>query len=309
MSWFASWFKHPLSIEESMSHVLSWRLGGGQTCFLGDADVMVLRPEFLHGAMAAIKARFPLLCRFTAYGKTRMAARNRSLQDLRGYREAGLHRVHFGLESGLDTVLSFVKKGSNKTDHVEVEACNKTIRAGLSCSVYVIPGLGGVEWSDEHADETAEVLSQITADFIRLRSLQVFPGTPLAEAIERGEFREPSEEQVVREICSLIENIDAETEVLNDSATNLLAVGGRLPDQKQAMLGEIDQYLALSEKEKLVFNFHAWLSSFLGQYGGLSKDIQEALAGFVGGKRLEPLEMPDDELQHITRLVRSKLMP
>jgi radical SAM superfamily enzyme YgiQ (UPF0313 family) len=73
--------------------------------FLGDADSMVVKPDFLQEIIAAIRKRFPTIERFAVYGKTRSAARLRDLADLRAYRAAGLHRIHFGLESGLDTVL------------------------------------------------------------------------------------------------------------------------------------------------------------------------------------------------------------
>ncbi len=305
--WFSSWFKHAPTIEASVTHVLSWLMAGGKTCFLGDADSMVVKPEFMEEVLAETKARFPTLERFTVYGKTRAAARLRTVDDLRAYRAAGLHRIHFGLESGSDTVLEYVNKGSSKAEHIE--ACRKTVEAGLSCSVYVMPGLGGARWSEQHAYETAEVLSLTSPDYVRLRSLQVFPGTPLRDAIDNGEFEEASEEQMVREIRILIDETRAKTEILSDSAANLLNVNGQLPSDRDTMLRQIDQYLDMDQRARLVFNLQSRLRSFVGQYGGLSEDILQALSQYASGSELEISTIPDGDLDRLTRMVRARLMP
>jgi hypothetical protein len=307
MAWFLPWFKDKPNLEDSLNHVLTWRAAGAGTCFLGDADSLILKPEFLGETLKEIKKDFPSLKRFTVYGRTKSAARIRTLEDLRKYREAGLDRVHFGLESGSDTVLRFMNKGVTRNE--QIDAGLKTKAAGLSCSVYVMPGLGGDQWSEEHATETADVLTRIGPDYIRLRSLQVFPQTPLHAAVKAGEFAEADEPKVVREIRTLIAEIEAETEILSDSASNLLSINGRLPADRPAMLEEIDRYLALSDREKRVFSLHSRLQSFQGQYGGLTPDIAQALTPFVSRGRLDASRMPDATMGEITRLIRAKLMP
>jgi radical SAM superfamily enzyme YgiQ (UPF0313 family) len=305
--WFLSWFKDKPDLEDSLSHVLTWRMAGGKTCFMGDADSLILKPEFMTEILDEIKENFPSIHRFTVYGRTRTAARVRKLEELKAYREAGLDRVHFGLESGSNTVLKFMNKGVTKEE--QIEAGLKTREAGLSCSVYVMPGLGGVRWSEEHAYDTAEVLTNISPDYVRLRTLQVFPQTPLDEARLNGEFIEADEEQVVREIRIMVEEIETETEILSDSASNLLSVNGRLPDDRAVMLGEIDQYLALSKRDKLLFSFESRLRSFMGQYGGPSEDISQALGPYQKRGRIDVSSASDKEIEDIIKLIRSKLMP
>jgi hypothetical protein len=307
MAWFLPWFKDRPNLEDSLNHVLTWRAAGARTCFLGDADSLILKPEYLGETLKEIKQDFPSLKRFTVYGRTKSAARIRTLEDLRKYREAGLDRIHFGLESGSDTVLRFMNKGVTRNE--QIDAGLKTKAAGLSCSVYVMPGLGGDRWSEEHATETADVLTRIGPDYVRLRSLQIFPQTPLHAAAKAGEFAEADEPQVVREIRTLISEIEAETEILSDSASNLLSVNGRLPEDRPAMLEEIDRYLALSDREKRVFSLHSRLQSFQGQYGGLTPDTAQALAPYVSHGRLDASRMPDASVVEITQLIRAKLMP
>ncbi|HPQ55434.1 MAG TPA: radical SAM protein, partial [Spirochaetota bacterium] len=218
-----------------------------------------------------------------------------------------LDRVHFGLESGCDEVLSLVNKGVTAGEHVE--GCLKVKEAGLSCSVYVMPGLGGSALSEKNAADTAKVLSTIGPDFIRIRSLELFPRTPLEEMRDRGEFTEASEEEVVREIRTYVENIDCETQLLSDSASNLLDVNGDLPDDRKRMLGVIDAYLDMPPREKLEYSLRSRLESFLGQYGGPTEDIIGALRPMLKGSMLDFSRVSDGEIYEATRLIRGKLMP
>lgn len=304
--WFSSWFKEKPTIEDCLYHVLSWRMNGGQTCFLGDANSLLLSPPYLAEAIRHIREAFPSLRRFTVYGRTKSAAR-RSLEEMVAYREAGLTRIHFGVESGSDRVLAFMKKGVTGKEHVE--GCRKTKEAGISCSVYLMPGLGGMEWSDEHARESATVVSECEPDYVRLRTLEIFPKTGLSSAVADGRFVEATEEQVAREIKTLIENITCNTVVVSDSASNLFNVNGRLPHDREKMVQVIDDYLALAPREKLLYSFSSRFESFMGQYGTVPDDILRALLPYVSGGTVDLSRAPDGDIIRITRLIRSKLMP
>lgn len=306
LAWFASWFKDKPTVEDSIYHVLNWQLGGAQTCFLGDSNSLLLSPDFFTEALTYIKDTFPTLNRFTIYGRTKTAA-NKDIKDLRAFKDAGLHRVHFGLESGNDTVLRFMKKGVTATEHIQ--GCLKAKEAGLSCCVYVMPGLGGAQWSEEHAIDTAKVLTEITPDYIRLRSLEIFPKTDLSAAVLRGDFIEAPEEQVAKEIRIMVECIEAECEIVSDSASNLLNVNGTLPNGREKLIQVIDHYLSLSPREKLAFSLESRLQSFVGQYGGLTHDVLHAVAPYVTDHGIDISGAADHEIMNIIKLIRSKLMP
>jgi hypothetical protein len=305
-SWFSSWFKQMPTIEDSVYHLLGWRLHGQNSCFLGDANSLLLKAGFFAEAVGYVRKAFPDLSRFTIYGRTRSAAKKSPL-ELKEFREAGLDRIHFGLESGNDTVLTLMRKGVTAAEHIE--GCAKTRDAGISCSVYVMPGLGGAALSEEHARETARVLTACKPDFIRIRSLEIFPGTGLDALLKKGEFAEASEEQMVREIRVLVEGVRTETTMVSDSASNLLDVSGRLPGDRPRMLAVIDRYLSLDPREKLVFSLSSRLQSFMGQYGAVTQDIMAALAPYLDEDGIGADRMTDKELTKTIRLIRAKLMP
>lgn len=307
LTWFLTWFKDKPTIEDSLNHILSWRISGGKTCFMGDADSLILKPDFLTEALKHIKTSFPSINRFTVYGRTKTAACVRTLEDLKAFRKAGLNRIHFGVESGSNTVLKYIKKGVTREEHIE--AGLKTKRAGLACSVYVMPGLGGMKWSEEHAHDTAYVLTRIAPDYVRIRSLEIFPQTPLDHARKAGDFIAATEEQVVREIRIMVDQIDSETEIVSDSASNLLNLNGRLPGDRPAMLGVIDQYLGFTQREKLKFSLKSRLQSFIGQYGALTPDILNEIGPYMKGNRLDMSRFPNSKMKGAITLIRSKLMP
>ena len=307
LEWFRTWFKEEPTIEDSMGHVLTWRMAGGETCFLGDSDGLILKADFLSTVIRRVRTNFSAISRFTVYGRTKSAAHLRTLNELKQFRKAGLHRVHFGLESGSDKVLELITKGETSADHIE--GCLRTREAGLSCSIYVMPGLGGKALSEEHARETARVVNRIGPDFIRLRTLEIFPGTPLAQASRKGAFAECDEEEVVKELKIMLEEIDVHTEILSDSASNLLDLFGRLPEDREKLLKVVNKYLALSKREKLAFSLNSRLRSFMGQYGSLSEDLVQALTPYISGNNIDVNQARDEDLERIIRLIRGKLMP
>jgi len=305
--WFLSWFKDKPVTEDSFTHIFTWRSGGGRTCFFGDADSLILKPEFIERAASRVKEAFPAINRITVYGRTKTAAVIRTSEDLKAYAAAGINRVHFGLESGSDRVLNLVSKGATSEDHIR--GALKVKESGMSCSVYVMPGLGGNSLSAENGFETARVLGAIEPDFVRLRTLEIFPGTGLDGMKRNGSFIEASEEDVVMEIRAIVSETTCRTEIVSDSATNLLDINGTLPYDRDTMLGLIDSYLLLSQREKIEFSARSRIRSFIGQYGGLTEDIYSMLSPYIKGGMLLLDNADDRTLVGITARVREKLMP
>jgi len=187
---------------------------------------------------------FPRLQRLTVYGSSQFIYR-KGLEKLRTLKEAGLTRIHVGVESGDDAILARVKKGA--TSAQQIEAGRMLREAGIENSAYVILGLGGQERSWEHARETARVINASPPDFLRLRTLVPKVNTPLLEEVLAGQLQMLSPHGVLRETLALIEGITVPTQVVSDHYTNYLNVSGRLPEEKEAMLGNLKRALAREE--------------------------------------------------------------
>jgi len=238
-------------------HVAHWLYFGDGSVFLQDANSLIMKAEDLVEILQYLREQIPGIRRITSYARSRTLAR-KSLEQLVDLKRAGLNRIHIGLESGYDPVLRFMQKGSTAAEHIK--AGRLVRQAGITLSEYVMPGLGGKRWWREHALATAEVLNQIDPDFIRLRSLRVPKSAPLSAKIDRGEMELLDDDGVVKEIRLFIENLDGiSSTVTSDHIMNLLEeISGTLPADKEKMLSVADRYLALPEKERLIYKVGRW---------------------------------------------------
>src|SRR3990170_181947 len=193
-----------------LATVFNWLASGGKTAFLQDANSLVMRTPDLVGVLNSLRRAFPSLERVTSYARAHTLAR-KGLEELREIREAGLVRLHVGLESGDGEVLARVQKGVTPQEHIQ--AGKKALEAGFELSLYVMPGLGGKALSRQHALNTASVLNEIGPHFIRLRSLVPRPETPLYEEYSRGEFQLLSPQELIDEIYTLVENLEVHSQL------------------------------------------------------------------------------------------------
>jgi radical SAM superfamily enzyme YgiQ (UPF0313 family) len=184
--------------------------------------------------------KFRSLQRITVYGSSQYIA-EKGLAGMVTLRDAGLSRIHVGLESGDDDTLKRVKKGTIASEQIEA---GKIVRAaGMQLSEYVVLGLGGVEGSGKHAVKTAEALTEIEPDFVRLRTLVPKINTLLLHQIKKDQFQLLSPHQVLQETRLLIENLHCRTILTSDHYTNYLDLSGNLPEDKGKLLDEIDRAL------------------------------------------------------------------
>jgi len=234
-------------------HVALWLGTGGKSAFLQDSNTLIMRTPELSQVIAFLRKTFPSLNRVTTYGRSHTAAR-KSLAELKELKDAGLDRIHMGLETGYDPLLAYMEKGCTAKNHIE--GGKKVKEAGISLCEYVMPGLGGQKMSQEHARETARVLNEIDPDYIRLRSLHITPTMPLWTRLQDGDFELQTEDEVVKELAVFIENLQVTSYLTSDHTLNLLMeVEGKMPEDKEKCLNIINKYLSLPDEERLNFNF------------------------------------------------------
>ena len=214
-----------------------------RTAFIGDADSIIIPVEQLEQILRHLYRHFPRLERVTSYGRARTVLK-KPVEELQRLAEAGLSRLHLGLESGDDDTLMKVSKGFTAAQ--AVEAGLKVKEAGISLSEYVLIGLGGKDRYKEHAEFTASALNRIDPDFIRVRTLAVVAGTPLASMLEEGTFSPCSNLELLEEEKLMIDLLDGINSTFrSDHVSNLLQLDGKLPQDKADMIEQLDEALEL----------------------------------------------------------------
>ena len=229
-----------------------WLYFGGENVFLQDANSLILKTTDLLAILDFLREKFPQIKRITSYCRSHTAAR-KTVGEFEQFKKAGLSRIHIGMESGSDEVLSLIHKGVTASDHIK--AGLNIRQAGIELSEYIMPGLGGAKWTRQHALETARVINAINPDFIRLRTLHVVPGTQMDELMKKGEFQPLNDEDILREINLFIENLDVQgTYLASDHILNLLEeLEGKLPADKPVILSAISRYFELSAEDRIIF--------------------------------------------------------
>ena len=226
----------PRPYPEGYRSIILWLHRGGENVFLQDANNLAHRTRDMVEILTYLKKTFPTVQRITTYSRARTIAR-KSLEELQALHDAGLSRIHVGLESGYDPLLKLVQKGVTAKELID--AGQKVKQSGISLSEYIMPGLGGRAMWREHAIETARVLSQIDPDFIRVRTFKALEIMPVYRRIESGELELMNDDEIIAEERLLIENLDGITSYFaSDHILNLLEeLDGKFPEAKEINAG------------------------------------------------------------------------
>jgi radical SAM superfamily enzyme YgiQ (UPF0313 family) len=242
---------------------MNWYASGMESIFLQDANSVIMKPDDLVFVLEHIQNCFPQTRRITTYARSHTLVRIKD-PDLERMATAGLNRIHVGMESGSDKVLKRIRKGVTKEIHIR--AGLKIKAAGMELSEYVMPGLGGIDLSVEHAMETASALNSINPDFIRIRTLAVTNGTQLAKECEQGLFEKPNDTMMAKELRLFLESLDNITsQVKSDHILNLFeTINGKLPEDKERLIHIIDSFFELPEEMRAFYQVGRRMGFFRG---------------------------------------------
>ena len=249
-----------LNENQCFSNVFSWLYSGGKTAFLQDANSMIIRPGEFIEVLKHLRKTLSSLTRVTSYTRSKTLAQ-RKPEELTAIREAGLDRIHVGLETGDDEILKLVHKGVTSAE--QIEGGKKAMAAGFQLSEYWMPDLGGRERWLQHAENTARVLNEINPHYIRSRPFVPRPGTEIFEDYKQGRLHISSPHERLEELRVMIENLNVTSRVCFDhnmnSWTNLSGgllfhmdyEGYKFPEEKPQVLALIREGLSVDESRHI----------------------------------------------------------
>lgn len=209
--------------------------------FLADGDALVIPGRDLIRILGYIRAKLKGVERVGIYANARDILA-KDPQELKDLREEGLGIIYLGLESGNPDVLRRIQK--NATVDQMIRAGRRVKEAGILLSVTVILGIGGVERSRVHAEDTGKVLSEMDPDFVGALSLLVVPGTPIEKEIEGGRLVLPTPFGMIEELETMIRHSTfTHCFFASNHASNYLPLRVWMPEQKEAALKRIREVL------------------------------------------------------------------
>lgn len=217
--------------------------------FLADGDALIIPQTELVRILAYLKEKIRGLERVGIYANA-VDVLKKSTEELFELRRLGLGIIYLGLESGNAEVLKRIRK--NATVDQMIRAGKRVKEAGILLSITVLLGVGGVELSHAHAEDTGRVLSEMDPEFVGALSLMIVPGTPIHEEMQSGKLVLPTPFELIRELGTMIANCRfTNCFFASNHASNYLPLRIRMPAEKEQALQLIHQVLQRKDPELL----------------------------------------------------------
>ena len=177
---------------------------------------------------------------------------NKTVEQLKKLRELGLNEISMGTESGDDRTLDRIQKGYHATDILE--QCAKLDEAGIRYWHTFLNGVAGRSHSREHAINSARVMSQTHPMLVGTGGLTLFPGTPLLEEAERGEFDPLTEREMLEELLLFVENLTCDcTFITHHTIGGVNLTGPGFLARKEQIVAALRDEVAHADMDRLAW--------------------------------------------------------
>lgn len=178
---------------------------------------------------------------------------NKSDQELKMLKDAGINDLYLGIESGNQEALEFINKGN--TVEEAITQMKRLDKFNYNYYAMILTGLmgRGVDKAIENGRLTGLMLSQVNTRGIFPMSVTLVPGTELWDLNRRGEYEEATEYDRLIELRSILENLHPQKTSLLSSAhnSNTMYIKGIAPRDNDKMIKEIDDILSEASPEEM----------------------------------------------------------
>ena len=258
---FCGLFKHlryrELPLEDIEAEIIRVSSVGGnpKRVFLGDGNAFGVPTENLLTVLGWIRKYFPA-CEGVNMDATVTNIREKSDEELKALKDAGVDQLYLGIETGLDDVLAFMHKDHNLAE--VYEAIERLHKAGLDYDSHMMTGICGKGRGIENAEAIAEFYNRTNPRKICNFSLFLHTKSPLYRDVEKGNYVPADElENLIEErrMLELLQIQDVEYDSFHDWVN--VRVRGKLPQDKEKMLAKLDKAIEeLKDKEPIYCIVH-----------------------------------------------------
>ena len=164
--------------------------------------------------------------------------KNKTVDELKALKEMGMREISLGVESGDDWTLDRIHKGYHAEDILEQR--HKLEDAGIGYWMTFLNGVAGKSHSHEHAVNSAKIFSQCKPMVVGTGGLILFPGTPLLEEAQRGEFDPLSEMEMLEELKLFVENLNVDCSFITHHTVAANLTGPNFLSRKDKIVSALD---------------------------------------------------------------------
>ncbi|MBQ3403832.1 MAG: radical SAM protein [Oscillospiraceae bacterium] len=198
--------------------------------------------DYLLELLDRLYTRFPMIEKVTTYAGPRSTL-NKSPDELRILREAGLRRAYIGIETGDGKLLKKVGKGVD--DKEMGDAIIRLREAGMDVWGMFILGLGGKEGSKEHIQGTIDLINRTRPHHISALTLMLEEGTKMYDDWQKGKFNPITADESLIECRDFIAGVNFDPiHFTCDHASNYVPLNGTLRQDSEKFIKIINDALS-----------------------------------------------------------------
>jgi radical SAM superfamily enzyme YgiQ (UPF0313 family) len=218
------------------------------TIQLLSANPLVLTNDKLRAILTMIGRYLPKMENVYVAGRV-TDLRNKTVEQLRDLRDLGMREISLGVESGDDWTLDRIHKGYHAAG--VLEQCHKLEDTGIAYWMTFLGGVAGAGHSRDHAINSARVFSQCKPMLVGTGALTLFPGTPLLEEAQRGEFDPLSERGMLEELKLFVEHLDVDCVFVTHHTVAANLTGPNFLDRKEHIVAALDRAIRHGDHDRL----------------------------------------------------------
>ena len=218
--------------------LLAQYYGGVKKVFLADGNAFVLSSNYLIPILKEINQQFGKIQRISSYALPGDIL-NKTDKELAEIHSLGLKLLYIGIESGDDELLGYIHK--SETFQSTLDGIIKAQQAGIDVSVMVLNGLGGRKYSQQHAINTAKLITQVNPKFLSTLTLSFPFGLEHYQTRFGGKYIPQTIAELAAELRLFIEHTNIKDTIFrSDHVSNNLVLKGILSKDKELLLQTID---------------------------------------------------------------------
>jgi radical SAM superfamily enzyme YgiQ (UPF0313 family) len=205
--------------------------------FLADGNAMVLSASRMLKTLDRLRSAFPGLTRISTYSLPG-DLRNKSVEELKELKKAGLSLIYVGIETGDDSLLKVINKG--ETFDSMVGNLAKAKEAGIKISAMILNGLGGKKYSRQHAANSARLINLVEPEFLSTLVLSFPFGVNHFTKRFAGTFQQLDISSLLSELYLFISELRLANSVFRtDHVSNYLVLRGNLSRDREKILSDL----------------------------------------------------------------------
>ena len=234
-------------IEADLKVIRQWQ-PRARRVYLTGANPFALSYGKLMDVAILLRKYLPQMVSFGMFARVTDIA-SKSVEELKNLRHMKLDSINIGIETAHDPTLDRMNKGYHASDILE--QLSKLDETGIRYNVFYLNGLGGKGCGEASAIATADVLNRLQPYIINIVSLTIFPESQLYQEVLDGTYAEEPEIERLIEMRTFIDRLNIKVNLLGHHISNTVPITGALPDDKAAILRELDTAIAKFPEDEL----------------------------------------------------------